>query len=67
VAREKEKEKSKDHGIVQPMIEELKGTLKPRENEVMLPDPPPGGPEQPAELDQDAGGGYNPDGTFPQT
>jgi len=54
--------------IVQPLVEELKEpykTKKPAELE-----PPPVGPIHPpeaAELDQDPGGGYNPDGTFPQT
>ena len=28
---------------------------------------PPKPPPKPAELDQDPGGGYNPDHTFPQT
>jgi hypothetical protein len=46
--------------IVQPMIDELIEQQKPKEPET-VPEP------EPAELDQDAGGGYNPDGTFPQT
>ena len=68
-----ETEQKKEHGsIVQPMIDELKGkppeTIFPAEDEVEAPNPPgPGDPPQPAELDQDAGGGYNPDGTYPQT
>ncbi len=37
----------------------------PAEDEVAPP--VPGRPLQPAELDQDPGGGYNPDGTYPQT
>lgn len=55
--------------IIQPIIDDLKGhtsTELPEEDEVA----PPRGPlhpPQPAELDQDAGGGYNPDGTYPQT
>jgi len=55
--------------IIQPIIDDLKGknpTVQPTEDEVA----PPRGPlhpPQPAELDQDAGGGYNPDGTYPQT
>jgi hypothetical protein len=57
---------AKETNIVQPMIDEMKELQKPRETGVKRPDPPPGGPEQPAELDQDAGGGYNPDGTYPQ-
>ena len=36
----------------------------PAENEVAPPDPPE---PQPAALDQDPGGGFNPDGTYPQT
>jgi hypothetical protein len=53
--------------IVQPIIDDLKRkptTHFPAENEVAPPNP---GEPQPAELDQDAGGGYNPDGTYPQT
>ena len=55
--------------IIQPIMDDLKehtSTELPREDEVA----PPRGPlhpPQPAELDQDAGGGYNPDGTYPQT
>jgi hypothetical protein len=55
--------------IIQPIIDDLKGlptTQQPSEDEVA----PPRGPlhpPQPAELDQDPGGGYNPDGTYPQT
>ena len=55
--------------IIQPIIDDLKGqnkTIMPTDDEVA----PPRGPlhpPQPAELDQDAGGGYNPDGTYPQT
>ncbi|MGB6943127.1 MAG: hypothetical protein WBE37_12070 [Bryobacteraceae bacterium] len=55
--------------IIQPIMDDLKGhtsTELPKEDEVA----PPRGPlhpPQPAELDQDAGGGYNPDGTYPQT
>lgn len=53
--------------IVQPMIDELKGkTELPKEDETALPRGPLH-PPQPAELDQDPGGGYNPDGTYPQT
>ena len=53
--------------IIQPIIDDLKRkptTHFPAENEVAPPNPC--GPK-PAELDQDAGGGYNPDGTHPQT
>jgi hypothetical protein len=49
--------------IVQPMIDELAEQQKPKESAT----PPEEGPLKPAELDQDGGGGYNPDGTFPQT
>jgi hypothetical protein len=58
---------AKDKNIVQPMIDEMKELQKPKNSEVKLPDSQLIGPEQPAELDQDAGGGYNPDGTYPQT
>ena len=52
--------------IVQPMIEELKGTTKPPMDDETAPPRGPLHPPQPAELDQDSGG-YNPDGTYPQT
>jgi hypothetical protein len=54
--------------IIQPIIDDLKGrasTELPKDDEAA----PPRGPlhpPQPAELDQDSGGGYNPDGTYPQ-
>jgi hypothetical protein len=50
-------------------MDDLKGqTRLPAEDEVGAPEPAgPGHPPQPAELDQDPGGGYNPDGTYPQT
>jgi hypothetical protein len=54
-----------EEGIVQPMID----VLNPSRQPVEIEGGPPRGPlhpPQPAELDQDAGGGYNPDGTFPQ-
>ncbi len=50
--------------IIKPIIDELKKLHK------ILPTPPPvteQSPSQPAELDQDSGGGYNPDHTYPQT
>ncbi len=53
--------------IMQPIMDDLKRkpiTHFPTENEVAPPNPCA---PKPAELDQDAGGGYNPDGTFPQT
>jgi hypothetical protein len=61
--------------IVQPMIDELKGLQKPKEDAKGPPrgpvHPPQPGDQpaevEPAELDQDPGGGYNPDHTYPQT
>ncbi len=60
---EKTEEKT---GIVQPMIDELRF---PKDAPETSKAPPRGPvhPPQPAEEDQDAGGGYNPDGTYPQT
>ena len=53
--------------IVQPMIDELTGKqVKPEVAGTENP-PRPLSPPQPAEQDQDAGGGYNPDHTDPQT
>jgi hypothetical protein len=55
--------------IVQPMIDELRARQKPKEDTKAPPQGPvhpPQPAEQPAELDQDAGGGYNPDHTYPQ-
>jgi hypothetical protein len=55
--------------IIQPIIDDLKehtSTQLPSADEVA----PPRGPlhpPQPAELDQDSGGGYNEDGAYPQT
>lgn len=70
----------KSAGIVQPMIDEL--LQHPKDAPAPLGAPPLGAPplgapvrgpvhppepeEEPAELDQDSGGGYNPDRTFPQ-
>ncbi len=48
---------------VQPMIDEVKELQKPKEPGTTAPEAPP----KPAELDQDPGGGYNPDHTYPQT
>jgi hypothetical protein len=55
--------------ILKPIMDDLMGTTRlPVEDEIGAPEPAgPGHPPQPAELDQDAGGGYNPDGTDPQT
>ena len=59
------------HSIIQPIIDDLKGetkTVYPSEGELGAPNPSgPGHPPQPAELDQNSGGGYNSDGTYPQT
>src|SRR5579871_274320 len=52
-------------GIVQPMIDELTKSNK-TSNPAESATPPKQGPLAPAELDQDAGGGYNPDHTYPQ-
>jgi hypothetical protein len=58
---------TEDASILKPIMDDLKGTTQlPTEDEVA----PPRGPlhpPRPAELDQDPGGGYNPDGTYPQT
>jgi hypothetical protein len=51
--------------IVKPLIDELSKkskTIQPDESGT----PPKQGPLAPAELDQDSGGGHNPDGTYPQ-
>lgn len=67
---EKEVQKPEDKpGIVQPMIDELRRSPK---DAPQPPKAPPRGPvhppePEPAELDQDSGGGYNPDHTYPQT
>lgn len=53
--------------IVQPMIDELKGSTQLPTDDETAPPRGPLHPPQPAELDQDPGGGYNPDGTYPQT
>jgi hypothetical protein len=55
--------------IVQPIIDDLKGkttTQLPQADETAPPRGPIHPPE-PARLDQDAGGGYNPNDTYPQT
>ena len=52
--------------IVQPIIDELKQPRKEKKEEEEAPPKGPLHPPQPAELDQDAGGGYNPDHTYPQ-
>ena len=64
-------QQEKRQSIVEPLIADLKketATIYSSEDELGAPNPPgPGHPPQPAELDQDAGSGYNPDGTDPQT
>ena len=50
--------------IVQPMVDEVTGLQKPKEP---VTNPPPfQAPPKSAELDQDPGGGFNPDHTYPQ-
>lgn len=64
----KQRTKSKKGGAkspVKPIIDELTGQPRPP-GSVPGGAPKPPAP-QPAELDQDAGGGYNPDHTYPQT
>jgi hypothetical protein len=53
--------------ILQPIMDGLKGTTQLPTADEVAPPRGPLHPPQPAELDQDAGGGYNPDGTYPQT
>lgn len=55
--------------IIEPIIDDLKGRNKPQVPQTELGAPPRGPlhPPPPAELDQDPGGGYNPDGTYPQS
>jgi len=63
--KEKPAQTEQPTGIVQPMIDELR---RSRETPPP-PQAPPRGPvhpPQPAEQDQDPGGGYNPDHTIPQ-
>lgn len=52
--------------IIQPIIDELKNIHRRKPAPAPVAPPRPSGPE-PAESDQDAGGGYNPDHTNPQT
>jgi len=60
---------AQDASILKPIMDDLKGTTQlPTADEVAPPRGPLHPPQpQPAELDQDPGGGYNPDGTYPQT
>ena len=52
---------------VQPLIDEITISQQPKEILSTPPKSPPQAPPQPAELDQDPGGGYNPDHTIPQS
>jgi hypothetical protein len=66
VSKKHEERDQQPESIIQPIIDDLKGkptTQFTAEDEVA----PPCGPPQPAARDQDAGGGFNPDGTYPQT
>jgi hypothetical protein len=67
VSKNPEPQPSTAPSIVQPMIDELKGTTQPPKADEVAPPRGPLHPPEPAELDQDPGGGYNPDGTYPQT
>jgi hypothetical protein len=53
--------------ILKPIMDGLKGTTELPSADEVAPPRGPLHPPQPAELDQDPGGGYNPDGTYPQT
>jgi len=46
--------------IIRPIVDEIKETHEPK------PPSPAEAPVQAAELDQDSGGGYNRNGTYPQ-
>ena len=54
--------KKKKDQTVQPLIDEVSELQKRNEPESVPPEEP-----QPAELDQDPGGRYSPDHTYPQT
>jgi hypothetical protein len=60
---------TKSASIIQPIIDDLKGAnpTEPPKEDLVAPPRGPSHPPQPAELNQDPGGGYNPDGTYPQT
>jgi hypothetical protein len=53
--------------ILKPIMDGLKGTTELPSADEVAPPRGPLHPPEPAELDQDPGGGYNPDGTYPQT
>jgi hypothetical protein len=52
--------------IVQPIIDDLKKNHKTEPTNEQAPPTGPFIPPKSAELDQDPGGGYNPDHTIPQ-
>lgn len=58
---------AEDASILKPILDGLTGTTKMPTADEVAPPRGPLHPPQPAELDQDSGGGYNPDGTYPQT
>ena len=58
---------AEDASILKPILEGLTGTTQLPTDDEVAPPRGPLHPPQPSELDQDAGGGYNPDGTYPQT
>ena len=64
----KKQEEQANPSVIQPIIDDLKGKCPPEVPQVDETAPPRGPlhPPQPAELDQDPGGGHNPDGTYPQ-
>ncbi len=55
--------KTEQQKTVQPLIDEVTELQKPKEPAKT----PSKAPPKPAELDQDPGGGFNPDHTYPQT
>jgi hypothetical protein len=59
----------KPASVIQPIIDDLKGTTitNPPQEDEAAPPRGPVHPPQPAELDQDSGGGYNSNRTYPQT
>jgi hypothetical protein len=55
--------KTESQKTVQPLIDEVTELQQPNKPAA----PPQEGPLKPAELDQDPGGGFNRDHTYPQT
>ena len=53
--------------IVQPLVDEMTKSQQPKKSVNTPPKLAPKETPAPAELDQDPGGGYNPDHTVPQT